>query len=83
MVSHFLADPAMAAFVTAVLMSALAQIVGRLGRFVEAQGAARKILALVVIGKQLEAIGYDADKLHGKPGTPEAPLRAAEAAGES
>lgn len=75
MLSHFLADPAMAAFVTAVLMSALSQIVGRVGRFLEAQGAARKVLALVVIGKQLEAIGFDADKLNGKRGTPEAPLR--------
>lgn len=71
MVSQLLASPQFAAFVSGLILTALWAAVGRVGRFLEAQGAARGIVALIVIGKQLEAIGYDGDKLKGKQGAPE------------
>jgi hypothetical protein len=71
MVSQLLASPQFAAFVTGLVLAVLWSAVGRAGRFLEAQGAARGIVALVVLGKKLEALGYDGDKLAGKPGAPE------------
>jgi hypothetical protein len=71
MVSQLLASPQFAAFVTGLVLAVLWSAVGRAGRFLEAEGAARGIVALIVLGKKLEAIGYDGDKLAGKPGAPE------------
>lgn len=71
MVSQLLSSPQFAAFVSGLALTVLWAAVGKVGRFLEAQGAARKIVALVVVGKQLEALGYDGDKLKGKPGAPE------------
>lgn len=73
MVSQLLASPQFVAFVTALVLAVFWSAVGKAGRFLEAQGEARGILALVVIGKKLEALGYDGDKLRGKQGAPEAP----------
>lgn len=71
MVSQLLASPQFAAFVSGLTLTVLWAAVGKAGRFLEAQGAARGIVALVVVGKQLEALGYDGDKLKGKTGAPE------------
>ena len=71
MVSHILASPQVSALLTTLALSAIWFVVGRIGRFVEAQGARRGLDALIVIGKQLESLGYDGDKLKGKPGAPE------------
>src|SRR3954471_3766593 len=71
MVYQLLASPQFAAFVSGLILTVLWAAVGRAGRFLEAQGDQRKIVALVVIGKQLEALGYDGDKLKGKQGAPE------------
>jgi hypothetical protein len=71
MVSQLLASPQFVAFVTGLILTVLWSAVGKVGRFLEAQGDTRGIVALVVIGKQLEALGYDGDKLKGKPGAPE------------
>jgi hypothetical protein len=71
MLSQLLASPQFAAFITGLVLTVFWAVVGRVGRFIEAQGDARKIAALVVIGKQLEALGYDGDKLAGKQGAPE------------
>ena len=68
---QLLASPQFAAFVSGLVLTVLWAVVGKIGRFIEAQGDARKNAALVVIGKQLEALGYDGDKLAGKQGAPE------------
>ena len=71
MLNQLLTSPQFAAFVSGLVLTVLWAVVGKIGRFVEAQGDTRKIAALVVIGKQLEALGYDGDKLKGKQGAPE------------
>ena len=73
MVPQLLASPQFAAFVTGLVLAVFWAVVGKVGRFLEAQGAQRGIVALIVVGKQLEALGYDGDKLKGKQGAPEIP----------
>ncbi len=73
MVSQLFASPQFAAFFSGLILTVLWAAVGRVGRFLEAQGAQRGIAALIVLGKQLEALGFDGDKLKGKQGAPEAP----------
>lgn len=71
MVNQILASPEVAAFLSGLVLTILWAAVGKAGRFLEAQGVSRGIVALVVVGKQLEALGYDGDKLRGKPGAVE------------
>lgn len=77
MVSQLLASPQFAAFVSGLILTVLWAAVGRAGRFLETQGAARGLTALIVVGKQLEALGFDGDKLKGKQGAPEVPTLSA------
>lgn len=71
MFKDLLNSPEFVTFVTAVVLAVTYKLIGSAGRALEAEGAKRSILALVVIGKRLEAIGYDADKLKGLPGANE------------
>lgn len=66
-----LASPQVAAFVSAAVLGVIYTLLGKAGSALEALGESRKILALVVIGKRLEALGYDGPKLAGKPGADE------------
>lgn len=70
-VQTVLSSPAVASFVTLIVMSVLYQAVGRFGSLLEAQGAARKMPALIVLGKKLEALAYDGPKLAGQQGADE------------
>lgn len=71
--SAFLSSPQAAAFASAVLLGLFYALVGKAGSGLEALGAKRGILALVVLGKRLEALGYDGPKLKGEPGAAEEP----------
>lgn len=62
---------AVASALTAGVLGLLYRIVGALGSALEAAGAARNMPSLVVLGKRLEAIGYDGPKLRGEQGAPE------------
>lgn len=64
-------QPAVTSFVTGLALSALWYLIGKGGSALEALGAKRGITALVVIGKRLEALGYDGPKLNGQQGAPE------------
>ena len=71
MLKDILTSPEVATLLTTVVLGVVYALIGSLGRALEAEGARRSILALVVIGKRLEAIGLDADKLKGRPGANE------------
>lgn len=64
-------SPQVTAILTATVLGALYFLVGKAGSALEALGAKRGIVALIVIGKRLEAIAYDGPKLAGRPGAPE------------
>ncbi len=70
MVSLF-ASPQFSAFVSGLVLTVLWAAVGKAGKFLEAQGVARGLSSMVAAGKMLEALGYDGDKLKGKPGAVE------------
>jgi len=70
-VQAFLASPVFASAATAVVGSVAYFLVGKAGSALEALGARRKILALVVLGKKLEALAYDGPKLNGEQGASE------------
>lgn len=69
--NSLLQSPAVGPIVTTVFLAVLYTAVGKFGSLLEAQGAARGLVGLVVLGKKLEAIGYDGPKLKGQPGAPE------------
>ena len=71
--NQILNSPQVSAFLTAAVISLLWYLIGKAGSGLEALGAARKMPALIVLGKRLEALAYDGPKLAGKPGEPEAP----------
>ena len=71
MLTQLLASPQFAAFVSGLILTVLWAVVGKVGSALESLGESRGIVALVVIGKRLEALGYDGPKLQGKPGAPE------------
>jgi hypothetical protein len=71
MLKDFLTSPEVATLLTTIILGVVYTLIGSAGRALEAEGVKRSILALVVIGKRLEAIGLDADKLKGKPGANE------------
>jgi len=70
-IATLLNSPQVTALLTTVALGALYFLVGKAGSALEALGAKRGIVALVVIGKRLEALAYDGPKLAGKPGAPE------------
>jgi hypothetical protein len=70
-ITALLNSPQVTALLTTVALGALYFVVGKVGSALEALGAKRGIVALVVVGKRLEAIAYDGPKLAGKPGAPE------------
>lgn len=70
-VSTLMASPQVAAFLTALVLGVLYALIGKAGSALEALGAKRGFVALVVIGKRLEAIGYDGPKLKGEQGAVE------------
>jgi hypothetical protein len=78
MLKDLLNSPEVTTLLTTVILGVVYALIGSLGRALEAEGAKRSILALVVIGKRLEAIGYDGDKLKGKPGANERLVEQAE-----
>jgi hypothetical protein len=84
MLKDLLTSPELVTFATTIALAVVYALIGAAGRALEAEGVRRSILALVVLGKRLEAIGYDADKLKGRPGANEKLVAQAESAkGES
>lgn len=63
--------PEVTAAITSVAIGVAYYAIGKAGSALEALGAKRGIVALVVVGKRLEALAYDGPKLKGQPGAPE------------
>lgn len=68
----------MTALLTSVVLGVIYTLLGKAGKALEAEGVKRSILALVIIGKRLEALGYDGDKLKGKQGADELAVEVSE-----
>lgn len=79
MVKDILNTPEFVTFVTTVVLVVVYKLIGSAGRALEAEGVKRSMVVLVALGKRLEAIGYDGDKLKGIPGANEKLVAQAEA----